>query len=150
MQGRLVEWNPSNPRRFAASGLKLEYFDISSRDDGNRQAKVIGVREISQITSIQWCPPHFVGGQELMAYGCVNSVIGLVEWGGSQHQTAGVVASKVKETIINPAAKIRKPVTGLSWNQFTPNQLAASFDKQKGDYCGVVWDVTTGQETAKL
>ncbi len=149
MQGRLVEWNPINPLRFVASGSKLEYFDISTSSEGNRSAKVINVREIPQITSIQWYP--HADFQDIMAYGCMNSVIGLVEW-TDKLQVSGGRGNNVssKDTIINPAAKIRKPVTGLSWNPMVANQLAASFEKQKGDFCGVVWDIHAGQEIVKL
>lgn len=135
-----MEWNHFDSSKFAACGSKLEYFEIYNDSSNKRNAKVINVREISQITCAQWYPradrPH------LMAYGCVNSVVGLLEWPHADRPGS--------EKILNPAAKLRKPCSGLSWNLFTPNQLASSFEKQKGDYCTVVWDIGCGQEIVKL
>ena len=135
---RLVEWNRFFPSKFASSGSRLEYYEIVSTS-GFRQLKLLNVREVAQVNCIQWCP--YPDNHSMIAYGCVNSVVGIFRWD---------LFEKSIEKILNPVATVRKPCTGVSWNPLTKNQLAACFEKQRGDYCASVWDIETSQEIAKL
>ena len=52
---RNLEWNPYNCFQFAYSESKLQRFEIS-QNDNSRVIKSTNVREISQITCMQWFP----------------------------------------------------------------------------------------------
>lgn len=137
MQTRLVEWNNFESSRFAASGLKLECFDISEdRELHVRTCKSVATRDISQITCLQWSPSE--DKKNLLAYGCLNSVVGVIDWYTG------------KDITLNLPAKIRKPCTAVSWNLSNTSLIGGSFDKQKGDCCAVIWDINGMQEVDKL
>ena len=75
----------------------------------------------------------------IVAYGCVNSVIGLVNWKTNE------------DSIINPTpTNVRKPCTGISWSMSDKRLLAGCFDKQKDDWCAIIWDVDAKKELLKL